>query len=268
MADDVHELGVAHRREHVGAVDRVALDDLELLVVERPLLVEDLDRRVDLAHVVDERRRADLGDLAGTEPHRARDPFGVAGDAPAMPVGVRVADLEQAAEAFEQLDPHHAVRADRRSVSRAQLLDPPLGPQPAREAPEHEVRVDESARAVHALPDLRLGGGEGEREQDRTQHREERARESTRGHDQAGEHGRHHRHAERREERQRQVADDPARELVPRDPVTGGCAFTPPRPNRAPGTGSALPAERRAATGDRSPPVLLVPTSQEGLRRA
>ena len=39
VADDRRQLRIAHGREHVRAIRGVTLDDLELFVVERPLLL-------------------------------------------------------------------------------------------------------------------------------------------------------------------------------------------------------------------------------------
>ena len=63
MAHDRGELLVAQDRDHPRAVDRVALDDLELFVGQPLGLVEDLYGSVDLAHVVNRCGRANPGNL-------------------------------------------------------------------------------------------------------------------------------------------------------------------------------------------------------------
>ena len=84
----------AHDRAHVGepidrredllAQLRVLLDDLELLVRERPRLVQDLGGNPDLADVVEERRELEPlervpveAELAADEQRHVGDPAGV-----------------------------------------------------------------------------------------------------------------------------------------------------------------------------------------------
>jgi hypothetical protein len=65
MADHRRDCGILGLGEHLGAVCGVALDNLELLVGEPAGLVEDLPRRVNLAHVVHRGGEPDLRDLLG-----------------------------------------------------------------------------------------------------------------------------------------------------------------------------------------------------------
>jgi hypothetical protein len=168
MADDRGQLAVAERDHHRGAVSRVALDQRELGVGQVARLGQDRPRHVDLADVVHQRGGADLGDLLARQANLASDPLCVAGDAPAVTVGVGVAGLEQRAHPPQQ---RHAVL-----VGRGRLLDlagggvkPPFGDHAPGPAPQQQVAEDQVARLVVAAPE----GGEPARQQDREHHRRE-----------------------------------------------------------------------------------------------
>ena len=229
--------------------------------------MEDRRRRVDLADVVDERGRPDLGNLGRPEPHRACDAFAMPCDAAAVPVGVGVPDLEQVAEAFQQLHAHGVVLPYGRPVGGARALQAALRRQAPHEAPQHQIAEDERPRPVDPPPDPRLGGGDAQGQRHRTDDGEKVAGQAVHRNDPVRQQCRQHRDAQRRQHRQRQEPQEPRADLVPRGPGRG-CDFASPRPRRAPGTGSTVPrVPLRRPAARRPPDTLPTLASQEGLRR-
>ena len=72
------------------ALERVLLDQRELVARERRRLAQDFRGDRDLAEVVEDRRDPDSLRLFRREPHREGDPFGQQGDALLVPRGVGI----------------------------------------------------------------------------------------------------------------------------------------------------------------------------------
>ncbi len=180
VADHRDDHRIAEAGGHVGAVARVAADDLELLLGEPAGLVEDLARGVELADVVQRGGGADLGDLRVGEPHPARDPLGMPRHPLRVAVGVAVARLERGAQLGQCLDVQAlGVFADERLGAG----EPPLGAGAAQPAPQHQVGEHHVARARRALPQRRAGARREDGQQHSERDREREQRRVARRHD-------------------------------------------------------------------------------------
>ncbi len=99
-ADDLADFGkrAAHPVEHRLALDRVAMHDLPLGVVERAGLVDDLLRHRDLADVVKKRRELDVAALVRVEAELVGDGERKLDHAAAVAAGVGVVGLDHIAK--------------------------------------------------------------------------------------------------------------------------------------------------------------------------
>ena len=103
MADDRRQRRVAERGDHLGAVDRVALDHIEFLIRQPPRLVQDLLRGAKLADVMDRGGCTDPRDFLARQAHPARDHRGVPSDPVRVTVEVQILTFERAGELAQQL---------------------------------------------------------------------------------------------------------------------------------------------------------------------
>ena len=116
--------------EHLLPVDRMALDDRELLVGELAGLVDDLVGDADLADVVQQRGELEVAPVARVEPEGVADGQGERDDAVAvLAAGVGVVGLEQVAH--EQRGAAVGVRERERLVD----VRAPLAREEARAGP-------------------------------------------------------------------------------------------------------------------------------------
>ncbi|MCZ8130502.1 MAG: hypothetical protein O9284_04290 [Steroidobacteraceae bacterium] len=100
----LHDLGDRERRpqqrERVVAVLRMAAHDHALLVGQRPLLVQDLPRHLQLAEVVDARREVEHGEADRRELEQTTDRDRNARDPALVRPGARVAARGEAAQSL------------------------------------------------------------------------------------------------------------------------------------------------------------------------
>ena len=95
VANDRGQLVVAEPAHHLGAVNRVTLDDLELRVCEPGRLIEDLRCDTELADIVDQCGGANRVDLPFGETHLLGDSRRVASHAVRMASRISVLGLER-----------------------------------------------------------------------------------------------------------------------------------------------------------------------------
>jgi hypothetical protein len=205
VAHDGGQCRVLDRLQHARTVEAVASEEPAFFVAQRLGLLEQRKRRVDLADVMDQRSNADRGDFDWGEVHSAGDLLSVTGNAPAVPIGVWAAGLQQPGDRLEQLDPDCVSRVDRALIGVAQEVEPPLHPPPPGQPPQQQIGEEQIRAALAALPPCFLQGGDRQRCENRQRGGLDRGEQPV-GREQPGcEQGRKHQHAGSHDQRQRQV---------------------------------------------------------------